>query len=412
MFFFYAILITNTAFMISVEQAKKLLLRNVNTLHSSDVNIIDSLGSILQQDIVSPLNLPPFDQSSMDGYAIRYADHFQKGKIKIEGEIPAGKSFKKKLKAGQAVRIFTGAPVPIGADTVVIQEKIRIENGYLIINDPLLKQGANIRKAGAQIKKGAIALQKKTIITPGGIGYIAAMGITTVKVISKPVITIIVTGSELKKPGKQLNNGQVYESNSFAIEAALNSIGLKAKNIFSVKDIEKEVFKTIKTALKNSDIILITGGISVGDYDFTEKSLHDLGVETIFYKVKQKPGKPLYFGKNKETLIFALPGNPAAVLSCFYEYVYPAIKLMQGFKNIFLPKIQQPISTNYSKKKGLSFFLKGKISNDQVIPLEGQESYVLSSFATADCLIFLPENSENIKKGQIVEVHKLPGIVN
>lgn len=396
--------------MISVEKAKKLIQKNSNILVSSEINITDSLGSILQENVISPVNLPPFDQSAMDGYAIQYSDYIQKRKIKIEGEIPAGKSFNKKFYSGQAIRIFTGAPVPPKADTVIMQEKVSEENGYLIINDPFLKKGANIRKTGSQIKKGAIALQKKTVITPGGIGYLAAMGITKVNIIHKPIITVIVTGSELKKPGDKLTNGQIYESNSFAIEAVLKSIGLKAKNVISIEDNEKVVFRTIKKAIAESDMVLITGGISVGDYDFTGKSLHNLGVENIFYKIKQKPGKPLFFGKSENTLIFGLPGNPAAVLSCFYEYVYPALKLIQGFKNTFLPIVQLPIANNYAKKKGLSFFLKGKTSNNFVIPLEGQESFILSSFALADCLIYLPEESENIKKGELVEVHKLPGL--
>ena len=400
--------------MISVPKAKKLLLRNVNILPVSDISVIDSLGSILQKDIVSPVNLPPFDQSAMDGYALLFSDYIKKNKIKIVGEIPAGKYFKQKLIAGQAVRIFTGAPVPNGADTVIMQEKISLVNDCLIINDPFLKEGANIRKAGSQIKKGSVALQKKTIITPGCIGYISAMGITRVKVISKPLITVIVTGSELKKPGEALDNGQIFESNSYTIEAALKSINLEAFRICEVvKDKEQAVFRSIKSALENSDIILITGGISVGDYDFTGKSLARLGVQNVFYEIKQRPGKPLYFGKSKEKLIFGLPGNPAAVLSCFYEYVYPAIKLMQGFTLPYLEglsMIKLPLASDYPKKKGFSFFLKGKISKNGVIPLGGQESYILSSFAIADCLIYLPEESENIKTGELVEVHKLPGL--
>lgn len=395
--------------MISVGKAKKLIQKNSGALPLSDVKIADSLGCFLGEDILSPLNLPPFDQSAMDGYAIVFSDYTGKSKIKISGEIQAGKYYKGKLKAGQAVRIFTGAPLPMGADTVVMQEKISLADGYLIIDDALLKRGANIRKAGSQVKKGSIALPERTIITPGGIGYLAAMGITSVKVTPKPSVSVIVTGSELKKPGNSLSPGQIYESNSYAVEAALQSINLKVKNRFLVKDIQKEVYNTIRKAIKTSDIVLITGGISVGDYDFTGRSLEKFGVKNIFYKIKQKPGKPLFFGKHGKTLIFGLPGNPAAVLSCFYEYVYPAIRSIQGFKNIFLPQIQLPISTDYPKKKGLSFFLKSKILNNSVIPLERQESFILSSFAIADSLIYLPEECENIKRGEMVEVHRLPG---
>ncbi len=396
--------------MISVENAKKLILKNVNALSASNVKLADAVGCLLFEDVVSPVNLPPFDQSAMDGYAIKYADFIQNTGIKIEGEVPAGDFYKKELTCGHAVKIFTGAPVPAGADTIVIKEKVSAENGNIIIDAPLLKQGANIRKTGSQIKKGIVALRKKTILTPGGVGYLAAMGISTVKVYAKPSVSLVVTGNELVKPGKLLNNGQVYESNSYALESALKLIGLDVKNNIAVKDNLKGLSKTLRKVMKNSNIVLITGGISVGDYDFTGKALSELGVKTIFYKIKQKPGKPLFFGKYGETLIFGMPGNPAAVLTCFYEYVYPTIKLMRGLKNAFLPKIYLPMGTNFSKQKGVSLFLKGKLSNNVVNPLDGQESFILSSFAAADCLIYLPEKSEDIKKGDLVELHQLPEI--
>ena len=394
--------------MISVEEALKLIKDNTRTIASSQVAIAKSLGGILQRDMLSSVNLPLFDQSSMDGYAIRYSDFINNNVIKIKGEVAAGSFYKKKLNSGDAIRIYTGAALPEGLDTVVVQEKVRTENGCLIICDPSLKKGANIRIAGSQIKKGEIALSKGTFIRPGTIGYMAAMGKTKVKIISKPVISIIVTGSELIKPGDKLSRGQIYESNSYLLVAVLESIGLKAQNILTVKDDEKEMYMALKNAVHSSDLVIVTGGISVGDYDFTEMSLKKIGVKNIFYKVKQRPGKPLFFGKYRSTLIFGLPGNPAAVLSCFYEYVFPALKIMQGFKEPFLSKRMIPIGISYDKKNGLAFFLKGKIFENIVYPLDGQESFNLSSFAIADCLIYLPEVSENIEKGQLVEVHILP----
>jgi len=236
------------------------------------------------------------------------------------------------------------------------------------------------------------------------------MGINSVKVNASPRITIIITGSELKKPGASLKNGEIYESNSFALNSSLQSIHLKSSQTITVKDSEKEIFSALKKAISNSDLVLVTGGISVGDYDFTGSSLKKIGVKNVFYKIKQKPGKPIFFGKHNKTLIYGLPGNPAAVLSCFYVYVYPAIRIMQGRKDIFLKKIQASITNDYAKKAGLSFFLKGKISGEKVTPLEGQESYILSSFAMADCLIYLPAEKENLKEGELVEVHLLPQI--
>ena len=392
--------------MISVEQAIELIQQHSKRLPSKKVPVIDALGCVLSENAISPISLPPFDQSAMDGYAVRFSD--SEKQIKIIGEVAAGKVFPKKLQSGEAVRIFTGASVPVGTDTVIMQERILIENGNLLLQDPNLKKGANIRKAASQIKKGKIALSKGTIITPGGIGYLTAMGIKTLNVFAPPRITIIITGSELRKPGEKLKNGEIYESNSFALNSSLQSIHLKSQKTITVKDNEAAVFNAIKKAIAKSDLVLVTGGISVGDYDFTGSSLKKIGVKNIFYKIKQKPGKPIFFGKHNKTLIFGLPGNPAAVLSCFYEYVYPSLRIMQGRNDVFLKKLNLPIANDYNKKAGLSFFLKGKISDKTVVPLEGQESYILSSFAFADCLIYLHAESENMKTGDLVEVHLLP----
>jgi len=396
--------------MISAEKAKALILKNTKPLPSSEIKVIDSLGCVLSENIISPVNIPLFNQSAMDGYAIVFNDFIKNRKIKIIGEVAAGKVFNKKIKPGQAVRIFTGAAVPAGADAVVMQEKVNREGEYITINDTALKSGSNIRKAGSDIKKGKIALKRGTTITAGGIGYMAAMGLTKVSVVSKPNISVIVTGSELIKPGKSLKPGQIYESNSFALETALHSLYLESSNNFSVPDDEAIVTACIKKSIVDSDIVLITGGISVGDYDFAGKALKKLQVKNIFYKIKQKPGKPLFFGKKGKTFIFGLPGNPAAVLTCFYEYVFPAIRIMHGYRDVFLKKTFLPVAKAYSKKKGLSFFLKGKISDGKVTPLEGQESFVLSSFALADCLIYLPEEKENVSEGELAEVHLLPGL--
>ncbi|MCC6600107.1 MAG: molybdopterin molybdotransferase MoeA, partial [Crocinitomicaceae bacterium] len=330
--------------------------------------------------------------------------------IKITGEVAAGANFTKKIKRGQAVRIFTGAMIPAGADTVVMQEKSSVLANELFIEDTQLSLGTNVRNKGEQIKKGKVALAKGSTLTAGAIGYLAALGIVKVKVVSKPKVAVITTGNELVSPGNKLNAGQIFESNSYMLRAALLSVQVDNVKLFSVPDNETKIFNCLKRAIKNFDLVLITGGISVGDYDFVGSSLEKIGVNNIFYKINQKPGKPLFFGNSGKTPVFALPGNPAAVLSCFYEYVFTALQIMRGQKNIFLPNVQLPISTDFSKKKGISLFLKGNISPNGVIPLKGQESFVLSSFAVADCLIYLPEHSENLKTGELVEVHLLPGI--
>lgn len=404
------VLIENPIHMISVEEAKELIVGHSFRLANCTANVANSLGTVLAEDILSPIDLPPFDQSAMDGYALIFDDFLKNLDIVVVGEVAAGKSYPIAIDSGKAVRIFTGAALPKGCDSVVMQENVELVNQKLKINDPNLVLGSNVRLAGSQIKKGDVALAKGSLITPGGIGYLTAMGISSVNVFSKPRISIIVTGSELQKPGTVLEAGKIFESNSFAVDAVLQSIGIHALQIISVVDDEKEIFEKISQAVSSSDMVLITGGISVGDYDFVGPSLKKIGIENIFYKIKQKPGKPMFFGKQGKTLVFGLPGNPASVLSCFYEYVYPAIRIQQGKSEVFLKTLHLPLAKSYKKKSGISFFLKGKIENGKVIPLEGQESFILSSFAIADSLIYLPAEMENPNENELVEVHLLPSL--
>ncbi|TAL59543.1 MAG: molybdopterin molybdenumtransferase MoeA [Bacteroidetes bacterium] len=394
--------------MISVEEAKDLIIKNLFRLVPSEKNISECLGSVLSRDIISPISYPPFDQSAMDGFALGYSDFQKSMPLEIIGESAAGNPFAAALKPGQAIRIFTGAKIPVGSDAVVTQEKASVEKGKLIIQDKSLEQGANIRTTGSQIMKGDVILKKGQAINPGAIGLLASLGITEVNVYSSTRVTLIVTGNEFVKPGNSLNEGQVYESNSYCIKAALEAANCKSIEIVNVGDDEKQTTEKLKSAIEKSDLVLATGGISVGKYDFVGKAFQQLGVQHIFYKIAQKPGKPLFFGKLNSCLIFGLPGNPAAALTCFYEYVLTAIKIMQGRSDISLTKKMMPVSENTSKKEGLSLFLKGKIAEGKVAVLEGQESSNISSFAMADCLIYLPAQKGSISAGELVEIHLLP----
>ena len=394
--------------MISVIDAKKAIIDNITILSTENITIEKAYGYVIADDIYSPLALPPFNQSAMDGYAFIYDDLKNKLPIKVVAEVAAGDLYNEPLKSGQAVRIFTGAPVPLNADCIVMQEKVIVENNNLHITDSALKLNSNIRPKGSQIEKGELALPKGTKMTAAAIGFIAGMGIAAVNVVRKPKVRVIVTGNELQKPGNILNGAQIFESNSYSISAALYSMDLSTETIQSVSDNENEVYEIIAQSIETCDVLLLSGGISVGDYDFVERGLKKTDVQTIFYKVKQKPGKPLFFGKHKNTFVFALPGNPAAVLSCFYNYVYPALRKMQGFPNCFLKSVKLPIATDYQKKSGLANFLNAKMNNTNIYPLEGQASFQLRSYALADSIIYLPEESEMIKAGDIVEAFLLP----
>lgn len=396
--------------MISVEEAKKLILGAAKSLSPIKLEISEALNQVLAETVFSPIDYPPFDQSAMDGFAVLHSDISEQKAIDIIGEAPAGNPFKGNISKGQSVQIFTGAKIPEGADTVIIQERVSIEDGKIIPDGSPLLKGANIREKGSQIKTGDVALQNGTVLNPGALGYLAGLGIPSISVFPKPKVSIIVTGNELQKPGTQLEDGHIFESNSFALKAALESIGIVSPRVSNIDDDEDVTRKSLAFAIENSDVVLVSGGISVGKYDFVGKSLEKLEVENVFYKIAQKPGKPMFFGIKSDCLVFGLPGNPASALSCFYEYVLPALKIMQGFTEVF-PKVKiLPITSNYAKKEGLSLFLKGKIHEEKVQVLDGQESSNIGSFALADCLIYLPADKGKVESGDLVEVHLIRNI--
>ncbi len=235
----------------------------------------------------------------------------------------------------------------------------------------------------------------------------SAIGLSDVCVYPNPLVSIIITGNELQQPGKELSFGQVYESNSFALSAALKSAGVENINILYAEDKPEVVESTLEKALAESDLILLTGGISVGDYDFVLRATEKCGVQKHFHKIKQKPGKPLYFGTKENKVIFGLPGNPGSVLTCFYEYVLIAIEKMTAKKNL-IKKIKGTLQSEYKKNAGMTHFLKGFYENGKVSVLSSQASFQLRSFATANCLIVIDEEADVAKKGDEVEVHLLP----
>ena len=393
--------------MISVTAAKELIQKNSIPLPPVQCKLGTGIGKILAADIFSPLDIPAYPQSSMDGYAISFDSWKATGELDLFGEIAAGRGDTFQLPAGKAVRIFTGAPVPPGADTVIMQEKCRVADDQLFIEDGLLKKGDNVRPTGSEISSGALALEKGTLLTPAAIGFLAGIGITDINVYPSPAVSIIVTGNELQTPGNPLGYGQVYESNSLSLSAALSQASITNPNVYRVEDQLEALAKTLEYALEHSDIVLLTGGISVGDYDFTLKATQQCGVETIFHKIKQKPGKPILFGRKGSKLVFGLPGNPASVLTCFYEYVLEAIGILQN-RNIALRQEFVPLARPYKKSAGITHFLKGLLVEDTVHSLDAQESYKLNSFAKSNCLILIPENSTECQAGEFVEIHRLP----
>ncbi|TWI85541.1 molybdopterin molybdotransferase [Lacibacter cauensis] len=391
--------------MISVTEAKHIISTTVTALHPVTVPLLQARGKVLAADIVATVDIPAFPQSAMDGYAFAF-DDIQKELI-IEGEMAAGSSSTVEVTTGKAIRIFTGAPVPAGADTVVMQEKVRTENGVLLIDDDKLQRHSNLRPVGSEIKAGELALPKGGILTAAAIGFLAGIGVTVVSVIPDPVISIILTGNELQEPGKPLLYGQVYESNSFGLTAALESLHLSVHRIYKAEDDPEILTAILQQALNESDLVLLTGGVSVGDYDFVLQAANTCGVLQQFHKVKQRPGKPLFFGTKDNKLVFGLPGNPSSVLTCFYEYVTEALSL-QTKRPLQLKTVQTVLAKDCIKPPGLTHFQKAYYDGEKVLPLTAQESYKLNSFATANCLLVLDGENDEYKTNDPVTIHLLP----
>lgn len=387
--------------MISFEEAQLLVFEHCLPLQTVTLPLSQALGHALAEDVVSPIDMPPFDQSAMDGYATRRGPG---STYSVIDEIQAGKDASNTvLQPGEAVRIFTGAMVPESADTVVRQEITSREGTILTLLEPY-QDGLNIRYTGEQIRKGNVAVNAGFVLNAAAIGFLAMVGITEVVVYRKPEIRILITGDELVAPGQPLPKGKIYESNAITLLTALQSNGFAAE-LLRIADDYPTTFETVKALLKSADVVISTGGISVGDYDFMGKALRENGVTEHFYKVKQKPGKPLFFGTTDRCKVFALPGNPAAALTSTYLYVLPALKKMLGHSH-FLPETRQlALNNSYTKGAGLTHLLKGRIDGNSVTLLDHQSSAMLDSFARANAIVRLDEDQEEWNVGDLVTTY-------
>ena len=386
--------------MISVTAAKNIIANNILILPAAKMLLQNAAQLRLAEDVYSPVDVPAFPQSSMDGYAFVYASYQPGTKLIVTGAMQAGSKASFVLGEGKAARIFTGAPLPGNADTVIMQEKVTVTDNEITIHDDGIQPGNSVRAKGSAIKTGELALSKNTVLSPGAIGFLAGMGISEVTVLSRPRISIVVTGNELQQPGTELNFGEVYESNSFALVAALQKLQITNVKVYSAADDIETVKAVLNEAMENSDMVLLTGGVSVGDYDFVVQAAEACGVTKLFHKVKQRPGKPLYFGKKENKLVFGLPGNPSSVLSCFYEYVLTVLQVKPTVLHV-------PLEKDFQKPAGLTHFLKGWYNGKTVLLLDAQESYRMSSFAVANCLVKLEEEITFCTAGELAEIHLL-----
>lgn len=392
--------------MISVAEAFRLLQNALPSSEVTQLSLTDALQHILAEDMLAPISLPPFNQATMDGYALALNDALS---YEIIGEIKAGDADSIVLKPGQAVKIFTGAAVPSSAQAVIQIEKVRQQKNELFLSEAVCA-GTNIRRAGAQITTSQLALTKGTFLNAAAMGFLAGLGIDRVLVFKKPSIGIVVNGNELLAPGEPLLPGKVYNSNSILLEAALRTAHYTNLKHYQTIDDLNATKATLQNALAENDLLIISGGISVGDYDFVGRALSELDVQNLFYKVNQKPGKPLWVGHKKQQLVFALPGNPAASLTCFYLYVWPALQMISGFKTSFESTLRLPLAHDYSVNNVRDQFLKAQQTDGKVIVLPHQDSAMLDSFVAANVLVYVPAGNYCLKSGDKVAVYLLPQV--
>lgn len=377
--------------MITVKEARQKIIQAAwRGGRKERVFIAQAAGAVLSKNTYSTVDSPSFTQSNMDGYAFAFGDISRSTILQLSTDVQAAGLPPKAIAKGEAMRIFTGAALPQGADTVVMQEYCRVENGQLYI-EAATTLAQHVRPQGAQIRHGELALARGHKLTPASIAYLAMLGISEVEVWAKPKIAIIVTGKELVSPKVGfLQAGQVFECNALALEALLSQFGFVPHITLHIDDEQAEITKAVESLLPQVDILLLTGGVSVGDFDFVAAALAAAGVKKVFHRVKQKPGKPFYFGTKKQTLVLALPGNPASVLTCAYQYLMPAISGLM--RRSFLHRQEIELAESYEKAAGLRHFVRAAVdAHGRATIFKQQDSFRLDTYAQATYLLELPE---------------------
>jgi molybdopterin molybdotransferase len=401
--------------MISVQEAKAIIRRETPVLESITVPLPDGLHRILAEDVVSPLFLPLEDNSAMDGFALfsedtRLANLDEPLTLKVAGVQRAGDDPRCELKRGRCIRIMTGATIPAGADAVVPKEKVR-EEGDQIQLTQRVPTGAHIRKKGEEIQIGEKVLRSGLRLRSQEIGLLGNLGLARIPVVRPPRVSLIVTGSELLAPPEKWRPGKIFDSNSPMLLAALKENHREPCWVRRVPDHYETLKSAIDEGIQRSDLTLVVGGVSVGDYDFSKKIFGELGVQTLFWRVAQKPGKPLYFGKSGQKLVFGLPGNPVSVWICFQEYVRLALWGLQGMSGEGRSVTQVQLGQKIQSTRGKTVFMRAEIlpqgPGNWVAPLQAQGSHCLSSLSRADGILELPPGETDLQEGTAVNFNHL-----
>ena len=387
--------------MITEEEARRKILETIRMLPGRSVSLSEALDCFSGQDLVARLPMPGFDNSAMDGYAVVASSCRTGERLRVIGEQPAGVDRGIRISRGEAARIFTGAPIPVGADAVVMQEDITRDGAEIVVNvdiDP----GDFIRRRGCDLAEGQSILSKGERIRPGTVALLASQGFDHATVGGDVNTALISTGDELVKPGEKIKPGQIYETNSTLLQALLKLCGASVKLVEHCRDEREPLVGAIERGTENH-ILIITGGVSVGEHDLVQAALRSLGVKIDIWRVAIKPGKPFLFGQIGECAIFGLPGNPVSAFVTFLQFVRPAILKMMGATDLDLSKVPAKLTVDVKNDGDRPHYVRGKLRHGNFTPVGRQESHALFGLSQSNALLRVGVG-ESLQAGQIVDI--------
>ena len=400
-----------------VDKARALIARFLTPVTATErVHVRSALGRVLAQDVISPINVPAHDNSAMDGYAVRFIDLKADGEVtlKMAGSSFAGKPFAGKMQAGETVRIMTGAVMPPEADTIVMQEHVQAKDGQVTIGSGH-RLNQNLRRAGEDLAIGQVALKRGLPLRPAEVGLISSLGIGEVTVFRKLRVAFFSTGDELVSIGSVPQEGQIFDSNRYTIHGMLTRLNCEVIDMGVVRDDPALIEAAFKEAAASADVVITSGGVSVGEADFVKDMLNKLG-EVLFWKIAMKPGRPLAYGKIGGAHFFGLPGNPVSVMVTFYQFVRDALLKLAGQDPLPpLPTFKVPCTSALKKAPGRTEFQRGILSQDAAgawsVRVTGEQgSGILRSMSEANCFIILPTDQGNVVPGVMVDVQLMESV--